>query len=86
MDLWDSAVKELDSQGLIDSDKVGIIGFSRMGVEFTKRMLWSSLDAGSLHAQMDHETHAQLFVRLTTENFEEAMRARKEGRPPIYLD
>jgi enoyl-CoA hydratase len=63
-----------------------IIGFSRMGVEFTKRMLWSSLDAGSLTSQMDHETHAQLFVRLTTENFEEAIRARKEGRPPIYLD
>jgi len=63
-----------------------IIGFSRMGVEFTKRMLWSSLDAGSLHSQMDHETHAQLYVRLTTENFEEAMRARKEGRPPVYLD
>ncbi len=31
MDLWDSGVKALDSQGLIDSDKVGIIGFSRTG-------------------------------------------------------
>jgi enoyl-CoA hydratase len=57
-----------------------------MGVEFTKRMLWSSLEAGSMHAQMDHETHAQLYVRLTTDNFDEAMRARKEGRPPVYLD
>jgi enoyl-CoA hydratase len=63
-----------------------IIGFSRMGVEFTKRMLWSSLDAGSLHSQMDHETHAQLYVRLTTDNFDEAIRARREGRPPVYLD
>src|SRR5207248_5975729 len=27
-----------------------IIGFSRVGVECTKRLLWSSLDAGSLHA------------------------------------
>src|SRR5438067_2448997 len=52
-----------------------IIGFSRMGVEFTKRMLWSSLDAGSLHAQMDHETHAQLFVLRTTQNCDDAMRA-----------
>jgi enoyl-CoA hydratase len=63
-----------------------IIGFSRVGVESTKRLLWSSLDAGSLHAHMDHESHAQLYMRLTTENFEEAVRARREQRPPIYLD
>jgi dipeptidyl aminopeptidase/acylaminoacyl peptidase len=29
MDLWDSAVKVLDDQGFIDSNNVGIIGFSR---------------------------------------------------------
>jgi enoyl-CoA hydratase len=63
-----------------------IIGFSRVGVESTKRLLWSSLDASSLHAHMDHEAHAQLFVRMTTRNFEEAVRARKEGRPPVYRD
>ena len=63
-----------------------IIGFSRVGVESTKRMLWSSLDAGSLHAQMDAEAHAQLYVRLTTENFEEAVRARREKRAPIFRD
>jgi len=36
MDIWDSAVKTLDAQGLIDPLKVGIIGFSRTGwqVEF----------------------------------------------------
>jgi enoyl-CoA hydratase len=63
-----------------------IIGFSRVGVEATKRMLWASLDAGSLHAHMDHEGIAQLYVRLTTQNFEEAVRARKDGRPPIFND
>ena len=63
-----------------------IIGFSRVGVEVTKRMLWSSLDAASLHAHMDHEGIAQLYVRLTTQNFEEAVRARKEKRTPTYLD
>lgn len=63
-----------------------IIGFSRVGVEVTKRMLWSSLDAGSLHAHMDHEGIAQLYVRLTTQNFEEAVRARKEKRTPEYRD
>jgi enoyl-CoA hydratase len=63
-----------------------IIGFSRPGIELTKRMLWASLDAGSLHAHMDHEGIAQLFVRLTTQNFEEAVRARKEKRPPVFRD
>jgi enoyl-CoA hydratase len=63
-----------------------IIGFSRVGVEGTKRLLWASLDASSLHAHMDHEGHAQLYVRLTTQNFEEAVRARKERRAPIYRD
>jgi enoyl-CoA hydratase len=63
-----------------------IIGYSRVGVEVTKRMLWSSLDAGSMHAHMDHEGIAQLYVRLTTQNFEEAIRARKEKRTPIYRD
>jgi enoyl-CoA hydratase len=63
-----------------------IIGFSRVGVEVTKQLLWSSLDAGSLHSHMDHEGHAQLYVRLTTENFEEAVRARKERRTPVYRD
>jgi enoyl-CoA hydratase len=63
-----------------------IIGFSRVGVELTKRMIWSSLDAASMHAHMDHEGVAQLYVRMTTENFEEAVRARKDGRAPIYRD
>jgi len=63
-----------------------IIGFSRVGVELTKRMLWSGLDASSLTAHMDHEGHAQLFVRMTTENFEEAIRARREKRPPVFRD
>jgi enoyl-CoA hydratase len=63
-----------------------IIGFSRVGVEATKRMLWASLDASSLHAHMDHEGISQLYVRLTTQNFEEAVRARKDGRPPVFED
>ncbi len=63
-----------------------INGFSRVGVEVTKRMLWSSLDAGSLHAHMDHEGIAQLYVRLTTQNFEEAIRARREKRTPDFRD
>jgi dipeptidyl aminopeptidase/acylaminoacyl peptidase len=36
MDVWDSAVASLSKQGIIDSSKVGVIGFSRKGwyVEF----------------------------------------------------
>jgi len=63
-----------------------IIGFSRPGVELTKRMLWASLDAASMGAHMDHEGIAQLFVRLTTRNFQEAVAARKEHRPPVFED
>jgi enoyl-CoA hydratase len=35
---------------------------------------------------MDHEATAQLYVRLTTKNFEEAIRARKEKRSPVFED
>jgi len=63
-----------------------IIGYSHVGVELTKQLLWSSLDAGGLHAHMNHEGHAQLYVRLTTENFEESVRARAEGRKPVFRD
>jgi enoyl-CoA hydratase len=63
-----------------------IIGLSRVGIELTKRLLWSSLDASSLHAHMDHEGVTQLYVRLTTENFEESVRARRERREPVFRD
>jgi enoyl-CoA hydratase len=64
----------------------GIIGWSRPGVELTKRSLWSSLDAASLQQHMNLEGLGQLFVRMLTENFQEATRARKEKRPPIFRD
>jgi enoyl-CoA hydratase len=63
-----------------------IIGWSRVGVEMAKRLLWSSLDASSLEAHMRHEGVAQLYVRNLTGNFEEMIRARREGRTPVYLD
>jgi len=63
-----------------------IIGYSQIGVELTKQLLWSSLNAGSLHTHMNHEGHAQLFVRMTTRNFEEAIAARKQNRKPVFKD
>lgn len=63
-----------------------LIGWSRVGVEMAKRLLWSSLDASSLSSHMHHEGVAQLYVRNLTGNFEEMIRARKDGRTPVYLD
>lgn len=63
-----------------------IIGFSRPGIELTKRSLWASLDAASLGQHMHQEGIGQLFVRMLTENFEEATRARREKRPPVFRD
>ena len=63
-----------------------IVGYSHIGVELSKQLLWASLDAGSLDSHMNHEGHAQLYVRMTTENFEEAIRARREKRKPVFRD
>jgi len=63
-----------------------IMGYSQLGVELTKQMLWASMSASSLQTHMNHEGHAQLFVRMTTKNFEEAIKARKEKRKPVFKD
>ena len=81
--------KAVASQDLLDecyamADR--IVGFSQMGVEISKQMLWSGLGAGNLQTHMNHEGLAQLFVRMTTKNFEEAIRARKAGRVPEFKD
>jgi enoyl-CoA hydratase len=66
------------------ADRIG--GFSRPGIELTKRTLWSGLDAGSLEGHMQAEGLGQLFVRLLTANFEEAVAARAENRPATFTD
>ncbi len=63
-----------------------MITFSRPGIELTKRTLWSSLDAASLTQHMAQEGLGQLFVRMLTDNFEEATRARREKRPAVFRD
>jgi enoyl-CoA hydratase len=68
-------------------DVAGRIGsLSRPGIELTKRTLRAGMEAGSLEAHMQAEGLGQLFVRLMTSNFEEAVAARKEGREPIFKD
>ncbi|MGB3484391.1 MAG: enoyl-CoA hydratase [Mycobacterium sp.] len=63
-----------------------IASFSRPGIELTKRTLWSGLDAGTLEGHMQAEGLGQLYVRLLTSNFEEAVAARAEQRPPVFTD
>ncbi len=63
-----------------------INGWSTQGVALTKRMMWAGLETASLRAAIELESHTQLFVRLTTENFEEAVRARRDRRPPDFKD
>ena len=63
-----------------------IAAFSRPGTELTKRTLWTGLDAGSLEGHMQAEGLGQLYVRLLTANFEEAVAARQEGRPAAFTD
>ena len=95
----DVSAEEADRIGLVSSVVPGdallatcyemaarIIGWSRPGIELTKRQLWNSLDASSLQTHMDAEGTAQLFVRITTQNFEESIRARREKRSPVFLD
>ena len=63
-----------------------INGWSAQGVALTKRMMWAGLETSSLRAAIELESHTQLFVRMTTKNFEEAVRARNENRPPRFED
>jgi enoyl-CoA hydratase len=64
----------------------GIAAFSRPGIELTKRTLWTGMDAASLEGHMQAEGLGQLFVRLLTANFEEAVAARAEKRAPVFTD
>jgi len=63
-----------------------IASFSRPGIELTKRTLWSGLDATSLEGHMQAEGLGQLYLRLLTGNFEEAVAARAQKRAPVFTD
>jgi len=63
-----------------------IDAWSTHGISMTKRVLWSSPECGSLAAAIDLEDRNQMFVRMTTKNFEESMAARAECRKPDFKD
>ena len=63
-----------------------INGWSTNGIQLTKRIMWAGLESGSLANAVELESHTQLYARLTTQNFEEAVKARKEKRAPDFKD
>lgn len=63
-----------------------IAQYSTFGTGMTKRVLWDSLECGSLEAAIGLESRNQLLVRMLTPNLDEAIRARREKRRPRYTD
>ena len=90
IDAQEAAATGLVSRVVPDDDLLSVAldladqinGWSTQGVALTKRAMWAGLEMGSLRAAIEMETHTQLFVRLTTNNFEEAVRARSRGAAP----
>jgi enoyl-CoA hydratase len=93
----DVSAEEADRIGLVSEvadDVVGravemgqrIAGFSQPGIELTKRTLVHGQAAASLEGHMQAEGLGQLYLRILTDNFEEATRARKEKREPRFRD
>ena len=62
-----------------------IAKLSPHGVAMTKETLWASLEIPGLEAALDLENRNQILLGMTT-NLEEAIKARKEKREPVYLD
>jgi enoyl-CoA hydratase len=64
------------------------IGFdaSQPPLAWAKKSLHAGISATSLETYLHSEGIGQLYLRLLTDNFEEATRARKEGRPAVFRD
>ncbi|WP_300403204.1 enoyl-CoA hydratase [Nocardioides sp.] len=63
-----------------------VAALSQPGIELTKKSIQAGLAASSLEAHVTSEGLGQLYVRLLTDNFEEATLARREGREPTFRD
>ncbi|WP_435771878.1 enoyl-CoA hydratase [Nocardioides sp. SYSU DS0651] len=63
-----------------------IAGFSQPGIELTKKSLQAGAAASAMEPYLHSEGIGQLYLRLLTDNFEEATRARREGRAPAFRD
>lgn len=56
---------------------------SPFGVQMTKEVMWSNLEAGSLQAAIDLENRTQILMTFT-QDMQEAMRAFLEKREPCF--
>jgi enoyl-CoA hydratase len=59
--------------------------FSLYGLQMTKRAMWAGLEIPSLDTAIEFEDRNQLMLGYT-DNLPEAIRARNEGRAPVYMD
>ena len=93
----DVGAEEAERIGLVSSvvpDVVGaavetgqrIAGFSQPGLELTKKSLHAGHGRHLAGDLRDLRGLGQLYLRLLTDNFEEATLARKEGRSPQFRD
>jgi enoyl-CoA hydratase len=93
----DMHAEEAERVGLVSSLHDDVVGaavelgqrvarLSQPGVELTKKSLQAGVSATSLETYLHSEGIGQLYLRLLTGNFEEAVRARKEGRPAVFRD
>ena len=62
-----------------------IARLSPLGVSMTKRVCWSNLEIPGLEAAIELEDRNQLLLS-NTKNLDEAKRARREQRQPVYDD
>jgi enoyl-CoA hydratase len=93
----DLQADEAERVGLVSSVVPDVVGaavetgrrisrLSQPGIELTKKSLQAGIAASSLETHMTSEGLGQLYLRLLTDNFEEATLARKEGREPEFRD
>jgi enoyl-CoA hydratase len=59
--------------------------FSTYGLQMTKRAMWAGLEIPHLDTAIEFEDRNQLMLGYT-DNLPEAIRARNEGRQPVYTD
>jgi enoyl-CoA hydratase len=59
--------------------------FSIYGLHMSKRAMWAGLEIPSLDTAIEFEDRNQLMLGYT-DNLPEAIRARNEGRAPVYTD
>lgn len=93
----DVSAEEAERIGLVSSVEVDVVavavemggriaGFSQPGIELTKKSLQAGIAASSVETHMTSEGLGQLYLRILTDNFEEATLARQEGRKPTFRD